>query len=96
MSELPRVSPEKLKTHLQGMVDDFAERIMDSMNAARVGHLIDDTEEAVRQAGHAFVQAAYQAAVQQKIDAAEASFPPSGEHGDRSGDRNGRKETAAQ
>ena len=96
MSQLPRVSPEQLKDRLHGMVDDLAEQIMQSMNAARVGHLIDDTEEAVRQAGHEFVRAAFEAALQQKIDAAEASFSPSGEHDDRSGDQSSREETDAQ
>jgi hypothetical protein len=96
MSELPQVSAEKLKAQLHGMVDEFAERIMQGVNTARFGHLIDDTEEWVRQVGHEFLQAAYQAALQQKIDAAEASFPPSGEHDDRSGDQSSREETAAQ
>lgn len=96
MSQLPRVSPERLKAQLHGMVDDLAEQIVQSMNTARVGHLIDDTEELVRQAGHEFLRAAYQAALQHKIDAAEASFPPSGDHDDRSGDPSSREETAAQ
>jgi hypothetical protein len=48
------------------------------MNQARVGHLIDDTEEPVREAGREFLRAAFEKALQQKIDAAEASFSPSG------------------
>jgi hypothetical protein len=87
MDQLPWVSPEKLKAQLQGMVDGLAERIMGSMNEARPGHLINDTEEPVRQVGHEFLRAAFEAALQQKIDAAEASFSPSGVHDDRSGDQ---------
>ncbi len=86
MGELPWVSPEKLKTQLHGMVDGLAEQIMESMNAARPGSLINDTEEPVRQVGHEFLRAAFEAALQQKIDAAEASFSPSGVHHNRSGD----------
>lgn len=86
MDQLPWVSPEKLKARLHGMVDELAEQMMATMNAARPGHLIDDTEEPVRQAGKEFLRAAFEAAVQQKIDAAEASFPPSGVHHDRSDD----------
>lgn len=86
MEQLPWVSPEKLKAQLHGMVDGLAEQIMGTMNEARPGHLINDTEEPVRQAGHEFLRAAFEAALQQKIDAAEASFPPSGVHDDRSGD----------
>ena len=86
MSELPWVSPEKLKTQLHGMVDGLAEQIMEAMNAARPGSLINDTEEPVRQAGHEFLRAAFQVALQQKIDAAGASFSPSGVHHNRSCD----------
>ena len=95
MSELPWVSPEKLKTQLHGMVEGLAEQIMGAMNAARSGSLINDTEEPVRQAGHEFLRAAFEAALQQKIDAAEASFSPSGVHDDRSRDEAaGRQEDA--
>lgn len=84
MEQLPWVSPEGLKNELQGMVDELAEQIMASMNAAQPGRLIDDSEEPVRQAGREFMRAAFEKAVQQKIDAAEASFPPSGDDHDRS------------
>lgn len=77
MDHLPWVSPEKLKHDLRLMVDDLAEQIMQSMNQARPGHLIADTEEPVRKVGHEFLRAAFEKALQQKIDAAEASFPPS-------------------
>jgi hypothetical protein len=80
MGQLPWVSPEKLKQELHGMVDGLAEEIMSSMNQARPGHLIEDTEEPVRQSGHEFLRAAFEKALQQKIDAAEAAFPPSADN----------------
>lgn len=83
MNQLPWASAEALKEHLRGMADDLAEQIMASMNQARVGHLIDDTEEPVREAGREFIRAAFEKALQQKIDAAEASFSPSGGDGER-------------
>jgi len=86
MDELPWVSPEKLKIQLRGMADELAEQIMQSLNAARVGHLIDDADEPVREVGREFVRAAFEAALQQKIDAAEASFSPSEVDESRSGD----------
>lgn len=82
-SQLPNVSPDKLKAVLQGMLDEFVEKMTRSVNEARYGHLIDDSEEPVRQAGHEFLRAAFEAALQQKIDAAEASFSPSGDDSDR-------------
>ena len=87
MDRLPSVSPEKLKGVLHGLVDDLAEQIMAGVNAARPGNLLNDSEEPVRQAGHEFLRVAFEAAVQQKIDAAEAAFPPSGLRDDRSGDK---------
>jgi hypothetical protein len=86
MKQLPWVSPEKLKQELQGMVDGLAEQIMASINQARAGHLIDDSEEPVREAGREFIRAAFQKALQHKIDAAEASFSPSAGHEHRSRD----------
>lgn len=86
MEALPWVSAEGLKRQLHGMVDELAEQIVETMNGARPGHLIDDTEEPVRRAGREFLRAAFEAAVQQKVDAVEASFSPSGGDGDRSGD----------
>ncbi len=96
MEELPWVSAEKLKAVLHGLVDEVAEEIMQTMNAARPGHLIDDTEERVRHVGREFIRAAFEAAVQQKIDAAEASFSPSRDDRDRSRDSGPRDEAAAQ
>lgn len=77
--ELPLITPDKLKPALQGLFDELVEKVAQSVNDARFGHLIDDSEEPVRQAGHEFLRAAFEAALQQKIDAAEASFPPSGD-----------------
>jgi hypothetical protein len=96
MQQLPWVSPEKLKQELHGMVEELAERVMASVNQARVGHLIDDTEEPVREAGREFIRAAFEKALQQKIDAAEASFPPSAGDNDRSRDAAAGDQTDAQ
>ena len=86
LEALPWVSPEKLKVYLHGQVDGLAEQMMAGINTARVGHLLDDSEEIVRQAGREFTRAAFEAAVQEKIDAAQAAFSPSGAHRDGSGD----------
>lgn len=80
------VSPEALKRDLHGMVDGLAEQIMGAVNGARKGQLINDSEEPVRVAGREFIRAAFEAAIQKRIAAAEAAFSPSGGHDDRSGD----------
>ena len=79
---LPNVSPEKLQTVMQGLLEELSEKIARSVNEARYGHLINDSEEPVRQAGHEFLRAAFEAALQQKIDAAEASVSPSKDDSD--------------
>jgi hypothetical protein len=83
MDALPKISPDRLKALLHQQVDEFAEKLVDEANAAAAGRLIADSEEGVRRLIQAFGQSAYEALLQQKIDAAEASFPPSGGNDDR-------------
>lgn len=86
MHGLPKISAIKLKEFLHARVDEFAEQLVQSMNQAQPGRLIADTEEVVRKWIHEFGQAADQAALQQKVDAAEAAFSPSGGNQDGRGD----------
>jgi hypothetical protein len=67
-----------LKAGVQEELDRCLEKIVASVNAAAPGRLLADTEEIARDALHDFAQLAYQKALQRKIDAAEAAFPPSG------------------
>lgn len=76
-----RLDAAKLKAELQPLLDGFVERLVEAVEGARVGHLVDDAEEPARQAGLELVRAALQAALQQKVDALEASFSPSGDDG---------------
>jgi hypothetical protein len=78
MDALPQISAEQLKSFLLGHVDEFAEKMVAQVNAAAPGRLIADSEEGVRKLIHEFGRSAYEALLQQRIDAAEASFPPSG------------------
>jgi hypothetical protein len=83
MDEGPRISATQLKALLYDKVDDIAERIVAAVNAAAPGRLIADSEEPVRQAMAELTRAAYEAALQQKVDAAEAAFSPSARRGKR-------------
>jgi hypothetical protein len=78
MDASPKISAEALRTFLHGKVDELAETLTDAVNAARPGHLINDSEELVRVAMDELRRAAFEAAVQQKVNAAEAAFSPSG------------------
>ena len=77
MDEVRSISAERLKALLHEKVDDIAERIVAAVNSAAPGRLIADSEEPVRQAMAELTRAAYEAALQEKVDAAEAAFSPS-------------------
>ncbi|MCE9527024.1 MAG: hypothetical protein K8R36_13320 [Planctomycetales bacterium] len=77
MDELPKISSVALKEFLHSKVDEVAEKVIGAMNAAKPGRLIADSEELVREAMHELERAVYETAVQQKVAAAEAAFPPS-------------------
>jgi hypothetical protein len=87
MPGLPQISAIKVKAFLHAQVEEFAEKLVESMNQAQPGRLIADTEELARVLIHEFGQAAYQSALQQKVDAAEAAFSPS--TGNSDGPRHG-------
>jgi len=83
MEELPKISAEALKVVLHSKVDEIAEKVIDAVNAAKPGRLIADSEEQVRNIMGELRRAVFETAVQQKVDAAEAAFSPSGESNDR-------------
>ena len=78
MDGTPTVDAVALKAELQGELERCVEKVAASVNLAAPGRLLADSEEIARTALHDFGQAAYQAAVQRKIAASEAAFPPSG------------------
>lgn len=77
MNELPQVAAESLMPVVRERVEDAVQRIMEAVNQTRPGELIAGSEESVRDIGHELVRAVYEAALQQRITAAEAAFPPS-------------------
>ena len=77
MSQSPKISAEQLGKLLLANSPELAEKIVAAINAAPDGNWIGGSEEQVRDAGHEFVEAAFEAALQQKVTAAEAAFPPS-------------------
>lgn len=83
MDAPPKISPEALRVFLHAKVDDIARTLTDAVNAARPGHLINDSEEIVRVAMDELRRAAFEAVIQEKVNAAEAAFPPSSGSKDR-------------
>ena len=66
---LPHVVPEKLQTTLPGLLEELSEKTARSVNEACHGHLINDSQEPVRQAGQDFLRGAFEAALQHKFGA---------------------------
>ena len=75
-----RITAEELQAELQPEVQALAEEIAESINAAKAGRIIADTEEPVRDAHAVFRQKAYQRTLEllQK-KALQEDFSPSQE-----------------
>ena len=77
MDPLPAVSADTLRGRLRDRFEELCRGIVDAVNQAPTGHVINASEEKVRDLFADFRREAYQAALQLKIDAAEAAFSPS-------------------
>jgi chloramphenicol 3-O-phosphotransferase len=77
MSQAPRVSPKQFAESMQAEVQEYLEQIMEAVNQAPDGEWISGSEEQVRDLVAAMRQRIYEQAVQKRVDAAEAAFPPS-------------------
>jgi hypothetical protein len=88
MDELPRLNREKFSQQMRVELEHVLQEVADAVDEAPVGRVIRDSEERAREALDRFRKMAYEKALQLKIDAAEAAFPPSNQHD------NGKKETA--
>jgi hypothetical protein len=84
MEAMPKVAAESLMPVVREHVEDAVKRIMEAVNQTKPGELITGSEELVRDIGHELVKAVYEAALQRRITAAEAAFPPSAGGADRS------------
>jgi hypothetical protein len=76
---VPGIDPQKLEKLLK---DDFQRcitEVTEAIDTARIGAIIDDSEEPVRMATSRLRQMIFQKAIQMKTDAAEAAFSPSQE-----------------
>lgn len=77
MANSSKITVDELMSILQRNAPQLAEQIVTALNDAPDGHWLAASEEPVRDAGQEFIRAVYEAAVQRKIDAAEAAFSPS-------------------
>lgn len=80
MDALPKVSREKYIEAMRSQLESILGGVADAVNEAPDGRIINASEEKVRDLFAEFRRVAYEAALQARIDAAEAAFPPSEGH----------------
>ena len=77
MDQQPQVVAEELINRLRGEFEQLGRDVTATVNQAAPGRILTDSEEKVRDLLARFRQQTYQAAVQLRLDAAQAAFPPS-------------------
>jgi hypothetical protein len=77
VSESPRVPPEQFAQAMREEMDQYAKQIMEAVNRAPDGEWIAGSEEKVRDITAEMRRRLFEQAVQKRVDAAEAAFPPS-------------------
>jgi len=77
METSPRVSPQQFAESMKQEFEEFATKVMDAVNDAPDGQWIADSEEQVRDLCAEMRRKIFERALQKRLDAAEAAFPPS-------------------
>ena len=82
MNPTPRVPPEQFVESMKGEVEEYLKEVMETVNQAPDGAWIAGSEERVRDLSAEMRRRVFERAVQQRVDAAEAAFPPSSQPDD--------------
>jgi len=77
MNESSKVSPEQFAQSMRAEMEKVAKQVMEAVNEAPDGEWIAGSEENVRDITAELRRRLFEQAVQQRVDAAEAAFPPS-------------------
>jgi hypothetical protein len=77
METSPRVPPQQLAESMKQEFEEFASKVMDAVNDAPDGQWIAGSEEQVRDLCATMRRRIFECALQKRLDAAEAAFPPS-------------------
>lgn len=80
-SNVPKLDRAALRARLIAEFERTVTEVADAVDNAPAGHVIRDSEEPARVALDRFRKTVYEAAVQAKLNAAEAAFPPSEQQG---------------
>ncbi len=74
---LPAIDDRKLKELLKKDFEDCIAEVVEAIDTAKAGSIVDDSEEPVRVATGKLRQKIFEKALQMKMDAAQAAFSPS-------------------
>jgi len=77
MEPMPKFSRESYIQAMRQRVETLLGKVADAVNAAAPGQIIMGSEEVVRDLFADLRRQAFEQAVQMRMDAAEAAFPPS-------------------
>jgi hypothetical protein len=77
MNPTPQVPPEQFAETMKEEMEQYAKKVMEAVNQAPDGAWIAGSEERVRDLSAEMRRRIFEQAVQQRVDAAEAAFPPS-------------------
>ena len=83
METSPRVPPQEFADSMKQEFEEFAAKVMQAVNDAPDGQWIAGSEEQVRDLSAVMRRKIFEKALQKRIDAAEAAFPPSALSDDR-------------
>jgi hypothetical protein len=85
MESTPQMSRQQFIDRMRQKMEEALGRVADAVNEAAPGQIIAGSEEQVRDTFADLRRDAYEMAVQMRVDAAEAAFPPSEGPGHRPG-----------
>ena len=79
---LPKLDRKAYEEQMRAEFERALREVADAVDGAAQGRVIRDSEEKSRDALDRFRQVAYEKAIQMKVNAAEAAFPPSPQRDD--------------
>jgi len=85
---LPKLDRKAYEEQMRAEFERALREVAEAVDSAPQGRVIRDSEEKARDVLDRFRQVAYEKAIQMKVNAAEAAFPPSAQRHD------GKEETA--
>ena len=77
MADAPKLARDEFIRQMRARFEETLGRVADAVNEAPPGRIISGSEEQVRDLFEDLRQQAFESALQMRVDAAEAAFPPS-------------------